>query len=127
LPLKGLEHHVFRLALLVVVLTLATGQTATLVCRAWCDSQGTATAACEHPRQQRTSTSTLSAEDGCTDGAASTAVVRENMRRTAPDRGPVAVVQPFQAACSRTHIGVAHSAVRQASLDARPLVLALRI
>ena len=81
LPLEVTSIEVFRAALVSVVLTLAIGQNAGLLCKAWCHD-ATSTGC---PHRDSTTSSSVRADDNCTTVAAGAVTfVREDGRRTAP-------------------------------------------
>ena len=118
----------FRAAVLSIVLTLAVGSTASLLCAVWCHPEAAAAGPCEHPNP--TSTPSVTSNDSCPDiAAASTAFVREDVRRgvSAPDALQAVVVAPFQFTPPPSHPASVRESAQRSLLDARPLVLALRI
>jgi hypothetical protein len=123
----GGEHHVFRAALFSIVLTLAFGQNASLLCTVWCPD--TTSAGCPH--QDSTTSPSVSAYDNCRsdDVGGAVAVVREDARRTAvaPDAQNALAVPRFLLALSRTDLGSGFESGRRLLLEERPLVIALRI
>ena len=127
LPLTAGEHRVFRAALLSIVLTLAVGPNASLLCAVLCHPDAASTGSCEH--RDPTSTSVRS-NDGCPDIAAGTAaLVREEVRRgvSASDRQHVVVVPRFQFVPPPSPPEFGREPGQGPPLEARPLVLALRI
>ena len=126
LALMGGEYHVFRAALFSIVLTLAVGQNASLLCKVLCHD--VTSAACPH--QDSTTSPSVSADDNC-DSALVEAVafVREDARRTAPrpDAQSALVVPPFQFAPSPMDLRSGFESGRRLLLEERPLVIALRI
>ena len=62
LALKGGEYPVFRAALFSIVLTLAVGQNAGLLCKVWCYPHD-ATAGCR--QQEPTTSPSVSGDDYC--------------------------------------------------------------
>jgi hypothetical protein len=127
LALWSVSTEVFRAAVVSIVLTLVAGPNASLLCVVWCHPQAATAGPCEHPTP--TSTPSITSNDSCPDvTVASTAVVREDLRRgvSAPD--PQAVDSaPFQFAPPPRVRASADEAARLVRLDARPLVLALRV
>jgi len=130
-PRSG-EYHVFRAALFWIVLTLAAGQNAILLCTVWCHD--TTSAGC--PRQDSTTSpdstasAIMSADDSC--GSAfvgALAFVREDARRTAaaPDAQNALVVPRFRLAPSPTELRSGFESGRRPPLEERPLVTTLRI
>jgi hypothetical protein len=73
---------VFRAAVLSIVLTLAVGPSANLLCSVWCHSEDATSAACEYqnaPRPPR-----VTGEDSCpTASASAAAFVREEAKKGA--------------------------------------------
>jgi hypothetical protein len=126
LALKGGEHHVFRAALFSIVLTLAVGQNASLLCKVWCDDA--APAGCPH-QDSRTSPS-VSADDSCSSVVVgAVAFVREDARRTAaaPRAQNALVVPRFRRAPSPNNLRSGFESGRLLLLEERPRILALRI
>jgi hypothetical protein len=120
------EYPVFRAALFSIVLTLAVGQNASLLCRVWCPD--TTSAACPH--QDSTTSPSVSAHDNCrTDLGAAVAFVREDPRRTAaaPDAQNALAVPRFLLALSHADLGSGFESGRRRLFEERPLVIALRI
>ena len=130
-PRSG-EYHVFRAALFSIVLTLAVGQDANLLCKVWCHDA--TSAGCPHQDSTTSPDSTaspsVSADDNC--GSAfvgAVAFVREDARRTAaaPDAQNAVVVPRFRLAPSPTDLRPSFESGRRLPLEERPLVIALRI
>jgi hypothetical protein len=120
------EHHVFRAALFSIVLTLAFGQNASLLCKVWCPDSTSA----ECPHQDSTTSPSVSAHDNCrSDVGVAVAFVREDARRTAaaPDAQNALAVPRFLLALSHTDRGSGFESGRRLLLEERPLVIALRI
>ena len=119
-------HHVFRAALFSIVLTLAVGQSAGLLCKVWCHDA--TSAGCVH--QDSTTSPSVSAEDSCEKAALETvAFLREDARRSAAaaDAQNALVVARFRLAPSPIDLGPAFESGRRLPLEERPLVIALRI
>ena len=126
LALRSGEYHVFRAALFWIVLTLAVGQNASLLCKVWCHDA--TSAGCPH--QDSTTSPSVSADDNC--GSAfvgAVAFVREDARRTAaaPDAQNALVVPYFQLAPPPTDLRSGFESGRRLPLEERPLVTTLRI
>ena len=124
-PMGG-EHHVFRAALFSIVLTLAVGPNASLLCKAWCPD--TTSAGCPH--QESTTSPSVSAYDNCrTDIGTAVAFFREDARRTAaaPDAQNSLAVPRFLLALSYIDLGFGWEFGRRLLFEERPLVIALRI
>lgn len=118
------EHHVFRAALLSVVMSLALGQNAGLFCKVWCHDATLA----QCPHEETTTSSSVSADDRCEDTAIDVvAFVREDARRAAdaPDARNAPGVARFRVAPSPDLLSDFESGRRL--LEARPLVISLRI
>ena len=117
----------FRAALLSIVLTLAAGQDAALLCGVWCYSGGGMAGACE--RRTETTSPGIFANDDCTVSGNAIVFVREEARRStsAPTvHSGVLVPQfAFTPPASGRHSG--YEAAGRQPLESRPLVLALRI
>ena len=115
----------FRAALFSIVLTLAVGQTASLLCNAWCHD--TTSAGCSH---QDSTSPIVSAHDNCRiDVGRAVAFVREDARRTAaaPEEQTALAVPRFLLAPSHIDLGFGFESGRRLLLEERPLVIALRI
>ena len=127
LPLNVASINVFRAALLSIVLTLAVGQDAALLCSVWCHSGEGMAGACE--RQTETTSSGIIANDDCTVSGNAIVAVREDARRSvsAPTVHSGALVPQFALTplASCRHSG--YEAAGRRLLELRPLVLALRI
>jgi hypothetical protein len=120
------EHHVFRAALFSIVLTLAIGQNAGLLCKVWCDDATSAGCA----QQDSTTSPSVSAGDNCRSAVlGAVAFVREDARRTAdaPDAQNALAVPRFLLALSPIDLGFGFESGRRLLLEERPLVIALRI
>jgi hypothetical protein len=119
---------VFRAALLSIVLTLAVGPNASLLCAVWCHPHGAPAGSCE--QQEPTSTPSVTANEGCPDIAAGTAaLVREEVRRgvfTSEGQHAV-VVPPFHFVPPPTPSEFGREPGQHPPLEARPLLLPLRI
>jgi hypothetical protein len=119
---------VFRPAVLSIVLTLAVGPGASLLCDAWCHPDAASTRSCEH--RDPGSAPGVIARDGCADTeAGSTALVREEVRRgvSGSDGQYAIAVAPFQFVPQPTPPGPGRQPGQRPLLEARPLVLVLRI
>ena len=126
LALMGGEYHVFRAALFSIVLTLAVGQNADLLCKVWCHDA--TSAGCPH--QDSTTSPGVSAEDSCRSAVlGAVAFVREDARSTAaaPDAQNAVVVPRFRLAPSPTDLRPGFESGRRLPLEERPLIIALRI
>jgi hypothetical protein len=126
LALMGGEHHVFRPVLFSIVLTLAVGQNASLLCKVWCPD--TTSAGCPH--QDSTTSPSVSADDRCSSVVVGAVVfVREDVRRTAaaPDAQTALVVPRFRLPASPTDVRSGCESGRRLPLEERPLIFALRI
>jgi hypothetical protein len=122
----GGEYPVFRAALLSIVLTLAFGPNASLLCQVWCPD--TTSARCPH--QDSATSPSVSAHDNCrSDAGGAVAFVREEARRTtaAPDAQNALAVPRFLLALSHTDPGSGFESGRRRLFEERPLVFALRI
>jgi hypothetical protein len=117
---------VFRAALFSIVLTLAVGQNASLLCKVWCHDATSARC----PHQDSTTSPSVSAHDNCrSDVGGAVAFVREDARRTAaaPDAQNALAVPRFLLALSHIDLGFGFESGRRLLLEERPLVIALRI
>jgi hypothetical protein len=116
----------FRAALFSIVLTMAVGQDASLLCKVWCPD----TTSAECPHQGSTTSPSVSANDRCrTDLGGAVAFVREDARRTAAalDAQNALAGPRFLLTLSHTELGFAFESGRPLLLEQRPLVIALRI
>jgi hypothetical protein len=112
---------VFRTAFLSIVLTLAVGQDASLLCEVWC--RDVAPAGCQH--QGSTTSPGVSGDDSCVGGIVSgVAFVREDPRRAAQN---ALAVSRFQLAPSPLELRPGFESSHRRSLEERPLLIALRI
>jgi hypothetical protein len=117
---------VFRAVLFSIVLTLAVGQDASLLCRVWCPD-ATSTGC---PHQDSTTSPSVLAGDTCNEiEVDAVAFVREDARRTAsaPDAQNGLVVQRFRCVPSQSNSRFAYESGQHPPLEARPLAIALRI
>lgn len=124
LPLGGEEHYVFQAVVCSIVLSLALGQNAPLLCKVWCHDATPA-----HCPHESTAATRVSADQRCDDTAADVvAFVREDGRRagSAPDAQHAAAAPPFRPAPAPASLP---SGVEQGRrpLEERPLVFSLRI
>ena len=116
----------FRAALFSIVLTLAVGKNASLLCKVLCPD--TTSAGCPH--QDSMTSPSVSAHDNCRgDVGGAVAFVREDARRTAaaPDAQNAPAVRRFLLALSHIDLGFGFESGRRLLLEERPLVIALRI
>ena len=127
LPFRVTSSNVFRAALLSIVLTLAAGQNAALLCSVWCHSGGGMAGACEH--QTQAATPGVGANDDCAVNGNPVVFVREDGRRSAsaPDVAGAVAVARFAFTPPAAGILSAYEPNSRLLLELRPLVLALRI
>jgi len=126
LALKTAEHHVFRAVLFSIVLTLAVGQDASLLCRVWCPD-ATLTGC---PHKDSTPSPRVLADDTCNEvEVEAVASVREDGRRTAPgpDSHNTLVVPRFRFVAPPIDLRPGYGSRWRVLLEERPLVIALRI
>ena len=126
LPFSVVSTNVFRAAIFSIVLTVAAGQDIGLLCHVWCPPDAGTVNGCEH----RTTTSpSLTPYDDCNEAVSDAiAIAREDGRRTIDSHGQSAAVVPrFALAVPVVHARSGYEADSRRLLDARPLVLALRI
>ena len=120
------EHHVFRAVLALIVLTLAVGQDAMLLCVAGCDPQSAAASGCHH--EDAIDSPGVAGGRTCDDVPGVGAFVREEATRTvvAPHAQPAITVR-----CSpNAQLTVARpewATGREWSLATRPLSTVLRL
>lgn len=118
-----MSSNVFRAVVLSIVLTLAVGPNASLLCAVWCHPDAASAGQCEHPNA--TNTPRLGTDDSCPAIAAgSTAFVREDMRRgvSASQAQNAVVVPPFQFTLPLRHAPSTREAAQSPPLETRPLV-----
>ena len=114
------EHHVFRAALFSIVLTLAVGQSAGLLCKVWCHDGTSAGCA----RQDSTTSPSVNADDTCRSAVlGAVAVVREDARRSAPDAQNALVVSRFRLASSTTARRPGFESGQRRPLEERPVII----
>ena len=116
----------FRAVLVSVVLTVAIGPNAGLLCTAWCYDD--TSMRCLH--HESATSASVRADDTCTNVAVeAVAFVREDGRRTAPayDARNALVVLRFQLVAPLTDPRSGYESERRLPLEERPLVIALRI
>jgi hypothetical protein len=119
---------VFRAALFSIVLTMAVGQQATLLCKAWCYQPEASAVGCRH--QDATTSPTVSVDDNCRSLALDAiAFVREDTRRSAaaPDTQNALVIPRFRFAPALPDSRFGCESGAQSQFEAPPLVTALRI
>jgi len=119
---------VFRAVVLSIVLTLAAGPNASLVCRVWCEPHEPAVTGCQH--QVPAGSLTVSDNDNCgVVTAAAVAVVSEDVRSSAfkPSAQHALIVQQFRPAPSMTSVGSGCDPRQHSPLEAQPRAIALRI
>jgi hypothetical protein len=127
LALMCREHHVFRAAVVSIVLTLAAGQNAALLCSVWCHPPEAAGAS-EH--QHQAMSPSMTGNDSCTQMVAGAAAfVREDVRRgaSAPKVQHGVVVPWFEFAPPPAHPTFGSRLCQETPLQVSPLILALRI
>jgi hypothetical protein len=119
---------VFRAALFSIVLTMAVGQDAALLCKAWCYQPESSAVGCQH--HDAMTSQTVRADDNCRNLAVDAiAFVREYARRgaAAPDTQNALVIARFRFAPSLPDSRSGYESGAQSQFEARPLVTALRI
>ena len=117
----------FRLAVVVLVLTLTGGANAALLCQVWCELQAGTAAGC-HEHQQGSSARLVTGET-CEDLAAATAVLRrEPDVRTASSAALAhTAAAPFFVICSTSRASSAYEPHAKPALQDCPRQIALRI
>ena len=117
-----------RAAVLPIVLTLALGPNAAVLCTVWCHPQEIQDSACQH--QDATTSPRVTREDSCrTVPAAATAFVREEAKRGTSTAGVphVVSVSPFLFAPPPSDTTWANSASTSRLVVRPALLIALRI
>ena len=128
LALHSAESVVLRAAVLPIVLTLALGPNAAVLCTVWCHPQESQNSACQH--QDATTSPRVTREDSCrTVPAAATAFVREEAKRGTSTAGVPHVVSlsPFLFAPSPSDTARATGASTSRVVVRPALLVALRI
>ena len=114
----------FPAALFSIVLTLAVGQNAGLLCQVWC--YDATPAGCAH--HSSTTSPSVSVDDSCSAVVGAVAYVREDGRTaTDPDAQNALVVPRFRLTPSPTDLRSGFEPGRGLPLEERPLVITLRI
>jgi hypothetical protein len=114
---------VFRATLFSIVLTLAVGQNAALLCKVWCYPPDATSAECNH--QDSTTPPSVRGDDKCNNVAAGAVVfVRQDGRRTAsaPDAQNAVIVPRFRFVPPPTDSRSRYDSRRQLLLEERPLI-----
>jgi len=122
------EHHVFRAAVLSIVLTLAVGPGAALQCGPGCGAHPAAKDECH--QEDHSGSPSVGGDDTCDHlvlGAV--AVLREHVRRaeSSPDVDHAMPVPRYQLVHSTIDVSPRHEPGRECSLDKRPLSIVLRV
>jgi hypothetical protein len=128
LPSKAVEDLVFPAAVLSIVLVLAIGPNAAVLCAVWCHPAETKSAACQH--QGGTTSALVTGEDSCrTIPAAATAFVREEAKPGWQSDGTLQSVPvlPFRFAPPPADTNVTNNASTSLALGSSPRLIALRI
>jgi hypothetical protein len=119
---------VFPAAVLSIVLVLAIGPNAAVLCAVWCHPAETKSAACQH--EGATASPLVSGEDRCrTVRPAATTFVREEAKRRSASDGTVhsVPVPPFRFAPPPTDTHLANNASTSLAVGSSPRLIALRI
>ena len=121
------SSNVFRAVLLSIVLTLAAGQNAALLCDVWCHSGEEKAGTCEH--QTQATAQGIVASDDCAVNVNPVVFVREDGRRSAsaPDVAGAVAIARFAFTPPAAGTLSAYAPNGRLLLELRPLVLALRI
>jgi hypothetical protein len=119
------EHHVSRVAVLSIVLTLAGGPYGSLLCVTLCQPEAAAST-CRH--QQSITSPVVAADHGCAAVVHDTAFLKEDLPRggSASDTQHAVLVPRYQFAISTPGNEPAHEATRLGSPDNQPLDTVLR-
>lgn len=120
------QDHVFRPAVLWIVLTLALAPNASALCRSWCDSQGSNATDCHH---EASSPESVSSGDQCDTVAFDAAYLREEAspRVSAPDRHHAMPVSVYDTPKSSSSPALVRARLEAPPSERRPLPIALRI
>ena len=128
LPVRSASIDMFRAALVSIVLTLTLGQNLALLCSVWCHPQESLISVCRH--QAPTTPPSVTGSESCTQVATDpTPFVREDgLRGASFSNQQYGVVVPrFQFVAPSSFAAPSLNQAQPAVLEARPLVLALRI
>ena len=124
----SIEYHVFRAALVSIVLTLAVGPNASLLCKVWCDQHAPAKG-CHHRDSGSTSphVATSTTCDNVAPGVS--AFLKEDAAGSASaSNGDHALEVPrYRLAASAVDAHPDHEPEYEWGLEKRPLVTALRL
>lgn len=115
-------------AVLSIVLTLATGPSAALLCKTWCTPQAVQANGCH--KMAPTASTKVGGHDTCDDlGLGLAPYIREDMRRgvSVPDVAHAILVAGYQFRPSTINALPCHEPGREWSLEQRPLSTILRI
>jgi hypothetical protein len=118
---------VFRTAVLSIVLTLAIGPNAELLCAAWCHPQSRAAIECHH--EHTTTFPGVAGDDSCEHLVLSVGAFLPEFRpeATSPNVGHAVAEPRYQLALPTTEAEPTREPGRTGSLENRPLSTALRI
>jgi hypothetical protein len=119
---------VFRAAVLSIVLTLAIGPNATLLCSVWCHPAEATPAECQ--RQDATTSPRVTGEDSCRiSPAGTTALAREEGRRGSAAAGAdhAVAIPRFRVTRPLTHTSRTYELGHSHPGAAPPVLIALRI
>jgi hypothetical protein len=119
---------VFPAAAISIVLILAIGSNAQLLCKAWCHPQAAAASECHH--ENSSTPPSVAGDENCDNVVvAATAVLREDMRRdvSSQDANQAIPVPRYQLAQLTIDERPGQEPWREWSLGKRPLSTALRI
>jgi len=122
------EHHVFRAAVLSILLTLAVGPDAKQLCMAWCDAQAAAASGCHH--EAPATPLSVAGDDCCDDGMLGVGeFLLQDVRRgvPSPDEGHAIPGPRYQVGWSTIVARPGHEPGREWSLEQRSLPTVLRI
>ena len=117
----------FRIAALSFAMVLAIGQPAALLCRAGCQPTQTAASDCHH--QDLARSQKVMESHGCIDMVLVSAVVREDLRRSAPISvaHSALVAVKYQLASKTAGTPVNDDVAQQRTARYRPLATSLRL
>ena len=113
--------------LLSIVLALAVGANASLLCKAWWCHPAAGDRGCHH--EEPSNFARLVADAGCNDIVIGAAITREYLRPglSDGDTADAVAVVPYRFVHSTTDFGSAHQSWRVPPLGRRPLLTVLRI
>lgn len=118
----------FRAALFSIVLVLALGQNAMVLCKVWCDPAASAVSGC-HDSGRSSDSPSVARAHSCDDASNETAFLKEDVRRSvsAFERDRAIAVPPYQLVSATTTAHRDREVCPLRTLEKRPRETSLRI